>query len=196
MRKINPKYIQLVSDAVIPLAGILFWNWGLYFILVFYILDMLASEVMIHFKSKKSIEFYGKGKKTRFSYGIQSVLLLLLSFVAIHAAMFFIQPEINFKEEIFAFWTYEELGIQQGYVLAPLIAFGAYQQYKMTFLMPAKYRTIAHVDIWKSHIRASLVILSAAGLVIGLAQVTIISELIYVLMIVGVSSVYRLVFTN
>lgn len=192
MRKVSPKYIQLFSDAVIPLAGILFWNWSLYFILLFYILDMMASEVIIHFKSKKAIEYYGKGQKTRLSFGIQSALLLLISYATIHAAMYFVQPGISFKEEIYAFWTYEELGIQQGYVLAPFVAFGAYYQYKITFLMSAKYRTIAHVDIWKSHIKALLAIIASAGIVIGLAQIIEIPELVYVLLIVGGSTCYQL----
>ena len=51
--RINPKYIQLVGDAIIPILGFFFWDWNLYFILLFYFLDMLTKEVLLHLKSNK-----------------------------------------------------------------------------------------------------------------------------------------------
>lgn len=194
--RISPKYIQLVSDALIPLAGFFFWDWGLYFILLFYLLDMLASEVIVHLKSRKSIEYYGKGKKERFSFGIQSVVMLLISVLSIHAAMYFIQPGIDFKQEFIDFWTYEELGMQQGYFLAPFIAYGAYLQYKISFLMPAKFRTLIHAEIWKAHLGAFLLIVAACGIAIGLSQLVELSQVIYVLVIVALSSFYQFFYNN
>jgi hypothetical protein len=194
--RISPKYIQLVGDAIIPLGGFFFWDWGLYFILLFYLLDMIASEVIIHFKSRKSIEYYGKGKKERFSFGIQSALMLLVSVISIHAAMSFIQPGIDFKQELIDFWTYEELGMQQGYLLAPFIAYGAYLQYKTSFLMPAKFRTLIHAEIWKAHLRAFLLIVAASGIALGVSQVVELSQMIYVLVIVATSSSYQFYFNN
>ena len=196
MRKLNPKYVQLVADAVIPLAGILFWDWGLYFILLFYFLDMIASEVITHLKSKKTIEFSGIGQKLRTSYGFQSAIFLSITLLAVHAAMYFIDPAINFKTEIFAFWTYEELGIQQGYVLTPLVAFGAYQQYKMSFFMIGQFQKVTQNEIWNPHIKAYLVIIGAAGIAIGLAQVVDIPEMVYVLLIVVASTTYQLLFNK
>lgn len=194
--KINPKYIQLVGEALIPLTGFFFWDWGLYFILLFYLLDMLASEAIIHLKSRKSIEFYGTGQKERVSYGIQSALLLVLSIISIHTALYFIQPGIDFKHEVIAFWTYEELGMQQGYLLAPLVAFGAYQHYKMTFLRQGKFRSLEHGDIWKSHLKAFLLIISACGIALGLSQVVELLEIVYVLGIVALSSAYQFFFST
>lgn len=192
--RINPKYIQLVGDALIPLAGLFLWDWGLYFIILFYLLDMLASEVITHLKSLKSIEYYGKGQKERLSYGIQSVVLLAISIVSIHTTLYFIQPGIDFKIEVIAFWTYEELGVQQGYILAPIVAFGAYQQYKMTFLRQKKFRLLEHVDIWKSHLKAFLLIIASCGIALGLSQMVEFSEMIYVLIIVATTSAYQFFF--
>jgi hypothetical protein len=194
--KLNPKYIQLLGDLVIPLGGFFFWDWGLYFILLFYILDILASEVITHLKSKKIVEFSGKDKKQWFISGAQSIFLLSFSVVGIHLALFIIEPGIDFKKELIDFWTYTEMGIQQGYILAPLVAFAAYQQYKMLFLMPGRFRTTSVSQIWKTHLRAFFIIIAAAGIVMGIAQFVLFPEIVYVLVIVGVSTAYQFFFKN
>ena len=55
--RIQPKYIQILGDAVIPLLGFFVWNWNIYFILLFYLLDLLVKEVVIHFKSNRIVKF-------------------------------------------------------------------------------------------------------------------------------------------
>jgi hypothetical protein len=194
--KLNPKYIQLFGDLVIPLGGFFFWDWGLYFILLFYILDILVGEVIMHLKSKKTVEFNGKWKKSWIISGSRSSILLLLSVVGIHLAMFFVQPGIDFGKELIAFWTYEEMGVQQGYLLTPLLAFAAYQQYKMTFLMPAKFRTTDLTQMWKSHQRAFFIVIAGAGIATGIAQFVLLPEIVSVLVIVGVNTSYQYFFKN
>lgn len=148
--KINPKYIQLIGDAAIPLAGYFFWDWSLYFIILFYFIDVIASEVITHLKSKKIQDYQGGYlKKKWINHGLLSGALFLLMLIAVHVALWLIEPGINFKSEVISFWTYTEMGIQQGYILVPLLAFASYQQYKMTFLMTAKFRTESIATIWK-----------------------------------------------
>ncbi len=189
--RIKQAYIQLIGDAIIPLAGALFFDWSLYFILIFYCIDLLASEVILHLKSKKTIEFRGINVKKWRQQGLKSGLLLILALLLIHLGVFFIQLGIDFSTELIDFMAYEEMGIQQGYILVPLIAFSAYQLYRMTFLMPARFRTITLDEIWHPHRTSLLIIIGFSGLVIGLSQLIIFHELVYILAIVAISSAYQ-----
>ena len=137
--KINPIYIQLIGDAAIPLAGFFWWEWSLYFILLFYIMDLLVAEGVTHLKSKKVVEFRGEAPKQWMLSGAISFLLLVIVVSTVHGAAFFIHPGIDFQKELWSFWTYEELGVQQGYVLLPLLLFAGYQQYKLFFLAPRRH---------------------------------------------------------
>lgn len=190
--KINQAYIQLIGDAIIPLAGALFFDWSLYFILIFYCIDLVATEVILHLKSKKTIEFRGIDKKEWFTRGLKSSILFLGSLSLIHLGVLSIHPQIDFQKELIDFMAYEEMGIQQGYILVPLIALAAYQLYRMTFLMPARFRTISMDEIWRPHLISLLIIIGFSGIVIGLSQFVVFHELVYVLSIVGISASYQL----
>lgn len=189
--KVKQEYIQLIGDAIIPLAGAFFFDWSLYFILIFYCIDLLALEVILHLKSKKTVEFRGIDKKEWSKRGLKSGLLLLLTLALIHLAVFFIESGIDFKQQLYDFIMYEEMGIAQGFILVPLIAFSAYQLYKMSFLMPARFRTISMDEIWRPHFISLMIMIGFSGLVIGLSQFIVLPELVYVLAIVIVSSGYQ-----
>ena len=119
--RINVKLIQLFGDALIPLLGFFWWGWSLYFIILFYLIDYLSNEIFRHIKSRKIVT-YQKVKNSKWLYkGLISATLLLGSYVLIHFAMRTIHPDINFTKEIVKFWTYKDLGIEQGYILLPLI---------------------------------------------------------------------------
>ncbi len=193
--RIQPKYIQLVGDAVIPLAGFFFWNWSLYFILLFYFLDVLASEVIQHLKSAKIIDYQGKQKKSvwRF-YGILSFFALVLVISMIHFSLLLIQPSIHFLNELVTFWTYEEFGIQQGFLLLPIIAFGAYQQYKMYFLVPARQRTTQLETSWQRHLKTFAFMAGVTGIISLTSLVIVLPEVAYVGLIVAGVAAYRFFF--
>ena len=189
--KTNQAYIQLIGDAVIPLAGALFFDWSLYFILIFYCIDLFVAEVILHVKSKKTVEFRGIRKNEWISHGLKTGVLLLLVLSLIHLGVFFIHPEIDFLKELIDFMAYEEMGIAQGYILIPLIAFSAYQLHRMTFLMPARFRTISLDEIWRPHHISLLIVIGFSGLVIGVSQYIIFHELVYVLGIVGIRAGFQ-----
>lgn len=192
--KLNPKYIQLVGDAIIPLLGLLVWNWSLYFILLFYFLDLVSAEIILHLKSKKTVAFQGTPglKNLWFKWGITSFSFLLLSIVMIHFAVYFISPGIDFKIEALAFWNYEEMGIKQGYILLPLVFFVSYQQYKMTFLMAGRFRNAQLIFLWKKHIIPLILIIAFAGICLGVSWFIQLPEAIYVIGIIALSSLYKL----
>lgn len=164
--RVNPKYILLFSDAFIPLIGLFVWNWSLYFIVLFYLLDLLSREVLTHVKTNGIYKAQGlKNKQKWFRKGLLSGVLFITAVATIHLAIWLLQPNINFAEELISFWKYEELGVQQGYILLPLIGYAAYAQYKMTFLMPGKARIVLMDTLWKQHFVALLLII--AGAVVG-----------------------------
>ena len=189
---INQKNVQIFGEALIPLLGFFFWDWSLYFILLFYFIDMITNEVFLHVKSLKRVGYSEKevDKKHWFQHGILSFIVLAIVFLFIHVAMKSIVVGIDFKKEIIAFWNYTEMGIKQGYVLLPLIAFMGYQQYKMEFLLPAKYRKISTQQLWNNNIKAFLVIIAFTGLAFGITQFIMLPEIVFVLGIVVFQALY------
>lgn len=190
--KLNPKYIQLIGDALLPILGLLLWDWGLYFILLFYILDLISGELIIHLKSKKIVEYQGKKLLGQWwKYGIISTLLLGICIVLIHLAVGQVVPEIDFTKEAWAFWSYEEIGIQQGYILVPLLLITAYQQYKIFFLMSAKYRTVELSTPWKRRFISYALMIAGAGITIGIASFLSVPQWIYILLVVAGASSFQ-----
>lgn len=194
--RVNPKYAQIVADALIPLLGFFWWNWSLYFIVLFYLLDYLSNEFILHLKAKKIQEFQKEGKNVWIRKSMISLCLLLTGFVLIHLAMMMIEPTIQFKKEILNFWNYKDMGIEQGYILLPLIALVGYQRYKMEFLIPKSFQKISMQQLWKSHISQQLVLVAFVAFVIGISGIVVFPEMIYILGIVIVSSVYQLIATK
>lgn len=193
--RINQKLFLLISEAIIPVLGFFLWDWGLYFILLFYFLDMIAQEVIMYFKTKKIKSAQRLvGKENWFKYGFLSIVVLFATFFMVHIAMISIQPDINFIQQAKYFWNYEDMGVKQGYILLPLVAVAAYQQYKMSFLMRGLDRTTTLKTAWKMHTRALLIVIGFAGLALGLSQLFVVPEVAYVLGIVIIVGVYGFLF--
>jgi hypothetical protein len=195
--KLKPKYIQLASEALIPLLGFFIWDWSLYFILLFYFIDMIANEIMMYVKSQKIVKSQSKPEniKTWSIFALTSFVTLTVALIIIHFSMSFIDVGIDFWQEAMSFWNYEEFGIKQGYLLVPLLLFVNFQQYKMEFLMPARYRNTQMNNLWKTHVKALIVVVAFAGICLGLSQFIVFDELVYVLGIVLFSILYNLRFS-
>ena len=194
--RVNPKYIQLFGDALIPLLGFFWWNWSLYFIVLFYLLDYLSNEVFIHLKAKKILEYRKDGNSSWIKKGMISFVLLVSSFVLIHLAMHAIQPSIQFLDEVKNFWSYKDMGIEQGYILLPLIGLVGYQRYKMEFLVPKAHQVTTMSQLWKTHISAHLLLIGFVALIIGVSGLIVFSDSVYIFGIVIVTGIYQLLLTK
>ena len=191
--KLNRKYVLLFSEALIPISGFFFWNWGLYFILLFYFIDILAQEVIIHLKAKKIIDAQEISNSSNWiKSGALSAFVVLAMISLIHVSMFYIEPSIDFMKQIELFWTYEELGVQQGYLLIPLVGLMTYVQFRTDFLMAKMEETTVLELMWKKHLKALLTIIGCVGITIGLSQIVVLPEVVYVLCIVGGIAAYGL----
>ena len=206
MKRLNPKYIQLIGDSIIPLLGYFFWNWNLYFILIFYGIDLLTKEVLLHLKSKKINDFRkgenAHGDKNENShwgkFALTSGLLLSFSIFLIQLSMPHIERNFDSFKELYAFWSLKDVGgIEQGYVLIPLIIFIGYFQYKMEFLKPGFFAKMSIQDLWNPHIKSLLFILGFSALSFGIVQFIQLPEVFFVVGIVLISSFLQLlIFTK
>lgn len=159
---IHPLYIQLLSNLLIPVLGFWVWNWNLYFILLFYILDIVSSEI-VHFLKVRKIKAIQKPSNIPVPtkvYSFVSILFVILIVAEINIGMKLYHPELNFEKEIRDFLMYKEMGISQGFVLLPLVGLMAYTSYKAEFLMPKLYLHQAEKPLWKYHLKAHFSLLA------------------------------------
>lgn len=161
-------YIRLLSNLIIPVLGFWIWNWSLYFILLFYILDLLSNEIVLHLKIKKikNIQREQLLKTPAKIYGIISGLFLILIITEINLGIALLYPGFDFQQEIWGFLSYKELGIPQGFVLLPLIGLMAYSTYKMEFLTPKMYLRQEEKSVWKGHLTTHFVLLAFCAILI------------------------------
>jgi hypothetical protein len=198
--RIHPKYIQVLGDGIIPLLGFFFWDWNLYFILLFYFIDMFTKEVLLHLKAKKIVAHQietesptvQNEKKVWMKWGIISLILLISSIFLIQISMPLIQDQFNAKNEIIRFWSYKEMGIEQGYIFVPLIVFMGYTQFKIEFLAPAVFTRMNNSQLWQPHLKAMLILVAFTALTFGLVHFIKIPEVIFVISIVLISSLYQI----
>ncbi|MDX1651102.1 MAG: hypothetical protein R3277_01335 [Brumimicrobium sp.] len=194
------KLIQATGEAIIPLAGYFFFDWNLYFILLFYFIDLIAGEVFLHLKLKKILNYQGISdyfSRTRF-YAALNGLMICVIIAGVHVPVRLLYPEISFKHEFIEFLMYEEAGIPipQGFILLPLVILGNYQQYKSNFLHPKRYRTLAYKQVTLSRRRA--LIFSLSGIVAGtiLAYFTNLPVFSYLLALIAVKFWVDLKYTS
>ncbi len=196
MKRLNPKIIQLIGDAVIPLLGFFWWNWSLYFIVIFYLLDYLSNEVILNLKSKKITTYQEIDSKIWIKKASLSFLLFILGIVLVHLSMKMLHPQIEFYKEFIQFLSYKDMGIAQGYFLIPLIALVGYQRYKMEFLMPARFKTQTIPTLWASHFKMQFTLIGCVAFTIGFQSLIALPETVYIIAIVVVTSVYQLLERN
>ncbi len=191
--KLNAKFIQVAADAAIPLMGFFLWEWNIYFILLFYLLDLFATEIIAHLSARKIKEYQAK-KQLGLKQALISLALFMVSLFVVHVFVAAAVPGIDFKKEALAFWSYEDMGIAQGYMLIPLILFVAIQRYRMEFLMRGKYRTIQLSLFWKAHFRMYFMLIGGVGIALGLALLLALPDLVYVLAAISSTTLYTLYF--
>jgi hypothetical protein len=178
--KVNASYLKIFTDLLIPILGFLWWNWSIYFILLFLLLDLAVSEVLVNLKTKKIKSYSEKVVvKQWVTFGVYSFLLFIISSVAIHIGMKQIRFDINFTDEIYNFLSYKEMGVAQGIVLIPLVVLMGYSQYKTEFLIPQLFRGISFEKLWKNHFIVHFSLFGFILLMGFLAAVTNFNEWVY-----------------
>lgn len=186
-------YIRLLSNLVIPVLGFWIWDWSLYFILLFYILDICSNEIVLHLKIRKikSVQKERVLKTPTRIYGIVSGLFLILIIAEINVGIALLYPGFDFQQEIWGFLSYKELGIPQGFVLLPLIGMMAYSTYKMEFLIPKMYLRQEEKSVWKEHLKQHFVLLAFCAILILIAVAYQFTETVSLVIILIVTTGYN-----
>lgn len=186
----NQRFIQLIGDIAIPLLGYFWWNWNLYFIVLFFLLDLVFNEIFQWVKAKK-IEEAQKIKMDKKSF--LSLFLLITVICCAHLFFLSYQPTIDFKQEVLNFLSYKDMGIAQGYILLPLLIFVNYQKYKLEFLVPNLQYKQNLIFLWKTNLSNLLLSVAWFALLIGITRVFTLSD--FWVLIIGVSgpAIYQII---
>lgn len=138
------KIASLLGDILIPILGFFLWNWSIYFICLFFLLDQLARESshlyrMRYIKSQLQI--------SQLSVGLN--VLLFMSFVfMVHVYNYMLHPTIKFSHEMNAFFWYKDSGFAQGFLLFPLVIIGERMRFKMNM---KQFSNETHLKSWQNY---------------------------------------------
>ncbi|MBI3237493.1 MAG: hypothetical protein HYZ43_01390 [Flavobacteriia bacterium] len=185
--------IQTLLEAIIPVIGYFEWGWDLSFILLFYLLDTLLAFGILLAKGKKRLSHSNSTtERTLFAkHSASGLLLVAVAIAGIAMSITFLQPELDWGKRIVHFLTYEEWGIQQGYILVPLVVLNGVMVYRQQFLMTARYRTLEMSAITRPFLVQGFVLLGAAGILLGTtALIQFPEELLIAAFVLGISA-YR-----
>lgn len=131
MNKRNTLLIQILGELAIPLMGFFLWNWSLYFILLFYIIENLFAT---YFQVETFRKFQALIQKKSIPLDVKQLFIFLgfwlLEVIFIHVFLFLTNPSIQFGKEIIDFFMYEDMGIPQGFLLIPLLYFASTMKMK------------------------------------------------------------------
>lgn len=186
-------YIQLISNLIIPVLGFWLWDWSLYFILLFYILDIIASEIVTYLKVSKikKVGVVEEIKSPTLTFALVSALFILVCVSLFHIGILVLHPEINFKNEVWSFLTYKELGIQQWVLLLPLIVLMAISSFKMEFVAPKLFLLQKEKEVWKARLKEQFLLLSFTAILIFIVAAFKISETVILVIIIVITTVYN-----
>lgn len=186
--------IQTLLEAVIPVIGYFEWGWDLSFILLFYLLDALLAFGIFLAKGNKRLKYSGNStERTLFvKHSLLGFLLFTAAIAGIAVSITFLHPDLDWWKRIVHFLTYEEWGIQQGYVLVPLVVLNGVMVYRQQFLMTARYRTLEMPAITKPFLVQGLVLTGAAGILLGTTALIQFPEEVLIAAFILGTSAYRL----
>lgn len=114
------KKIEIISailgDAAFPLVGFLFLDWGFYFIILFFLFDIVIRTLFLN----KRIGLLPSIILPK-AFLLKGFGLASLEVVILHLLVYFSFNSVSFTAEIWGFLSYEELGFAQGIILLPLL---------------------------------------------------------------------------
>ena len=126
-----------------PLLGFLFWDWGFYFIVLFFVFDNVIRSIFLN-KRVKNLPSMNVNRR----FALKGISITFLELCLLHLLVFLTLAPIEFFQEILAFLSYEELGIAQGVLLIPLLVFN--ELFRIRNEMKANVHQNVRFEILKS----------------------------------------------
>jgi hypothetical protein len=186
---------QTVLEAALPLAGYFYWHWDTSFILLFYLLDWILFLAINSVKAKKRFAFSQLASER--NQAIRTLLLgtafLIITCFVVLLTMQLLQPTFNFSERVVAFLRYNDMGIEQGYVLLPLLLLNGISVYKQQFIRPELYKYLTMGQLINESSKQGLLLLACAGLFLGISLFVQFPEEILLFSTIIGTTVYRIV---
>ena len=179
--KSQEKIVILLGDIAFPLIGFFFWNWGFYFIALYFIIDQLAKQAFLIVRLKNiSLQFTEKAillSKSMALFFFEVLIIILINYQ--------MTVEFNPINGIIKFLSYEDMGIQQGVVLIPLLIFAEWMKTR------TERRSKQSDEIKQQNINRSLqqsqIRLSMLGIILGIVNFNMLTELlIVILFLIGI----------
>lgn len=186
---------QTVLEAALPLAGYFYWHWDTSFILLFYLLDWILFLAINSVKAKKRFAFSQLAieKKQAIRTLLLGTAFLVITCFVVLLTMQLLQPTFNFSERVVAFLRYNDMGIEQGYILLPLLLLNGISVYKQQFIRPELYKYLTMGQLINESSKQGLLLLACAGLFLGVALfVQLPEEILLFSTIIGTTG-YRIV---
>lgn len=156
----NALIVRILGDILIPVLGFFFWNWNLYFIVLFLLLDLLAGEIVVHLKTRKIKSYSEKVNSHSWNrFALISLALFATTTTLVHLGVKVLHPQVDLTNEFISFLRYEDMGFAQGYVLIPLVGFMAYTKYQTEFIRPKVFQFVEVEVVWRHHFKIHLLVL-------------------------------------
>ena len=159
---------QTLIEALLPILGYFYWKWDASFILLFYLIDWILFWVLTTFKARKRIQFSDNVPEKQLA--TRQLTIAFLCILSTSLAVFYILPNIHttfsWTERIWAFLSYSDMGIQQGFILIPLMVLSGYLTYKQQFLLPQLFRKYPVNYFTREPVKQGLVLSLVFGLVL------------------------------
>ncbi|MNU70568.1 hypothetical protein D3C71_599780 [compost metagenome] len=157
---------QTGIEALLPILGYFYWKWDASFILMFYLIDWILFWVLTLFKARKRIDF--SGNETEKQVASKHLAIAFLCILSTSLAVFFTLPNMHegfsWTERIWAFLSYSDMGIQQGFVLIPLMVLSGYLTYKQQFLLPQLFRKYPVSQFTQESVKQGMILVFAFGM--------------------------------
>lgn len=191
----NAIIFQTCIEALLPILGYFYWNWDASFILMFYLIDWVLFWVLTLFKARKRIGF--SGNEAEKQVAVKHLAIAFLCILSTSLAVFFTLPgmhtHFSWTERIWAFLSYSDMGIQQGFVLIPLMVLSGYLTYKQQFLLPQLFRKYPVSEFTKESVKQGIILSLAFGITLLVSRfVQIPDEVVLFGTVLGVVT-YRLI---
>ncbi len=190
----NPFTQQYIAEIVFPFIGYLLFDWTLLIIIVFYLLDQLASQLLFF----KRLHFINKywNEKNGWVYLFLSVFFFIINFgleiYVLNQTFAFISDHNGtcYADELISF-SKNEL-----WILFPILLLMYYMQDKMLFYVPKKFEQILSKPYFINNLIQNVVITVLVVLGTFLYPFLNLADLIVILCITFVKLGFDYVFKN
>ncbi len=139
---------EILGDFLLPLLGFLFWDWDLYFILLFIIFDLSIRLVFAFFRPESR----------KLALLLRPVLFYFTFLIISHFYIVLTEPTWRFASAFSAFFWYEDFFIPQGFILIPLLIYTERSRQRMELMLHGSYNAVSHLKKLGARLIASTVI--------------------------------------